>query len=641
MSSPYVPALDGVRAVAVLLVVLFHLRVPGFAAGFLGVDMFFVLSGFLITSLALDEIDRTSTVSLTAFWARRIRRLLPALVMLLVVIAAVTWLTAGFSERADMRGDLVATTTYVGNWHFVETSSYFNSTGRESPLEHTWSLAIEEQFYLVWPVAIVILGSLVGWRRSGTSIALIAGAGVIVSASLLAVFWDASAVERAYMGTDSRVFEPLIGALGAMLVTSPECRRPLARGGTWLPAIGAIGVAVALVLIEPEDATYYRGGALWVSVMTVALVAGLWTGRGGWLRTSLAWRPVAWVGAISYGIYLWHWPVAMWLGAREPSPSFRELRTLAAVALTVGLAAVSFYLVERPFRAHSPGRYARGDGRSRIRWVLATGPVSLAAVAALALAATDVPPPARHQPVVMLAGDSVPHHLEVTLEERAALRGWRVASAAHGSCPVTGETVSYRDGTPVRDADICSDQIVAEQDALIAEIDPDLVVWWDRWSVSSFLTDEGHLAVSGSPRFWRERRETLHRAFARLTRRGATVVFVAVEPPGKMISARCDEQRCNEWLAFQVERYDDVTVRWNELLHAFAARHPRSAAFISITDIVCADDSVPCDDSFRGTAARPDGTHYQGAGADLAAESLVGMLEPAMDASIDVTTSAA
>ena len=145
----HISSLDGVRAVAVVLVFLFHLQVPGFKAGFLGVDIFFVLSGFLITSLLLSESDRTGRVSLTAFWARRARRLLPALVLILIAVAVVTWTTATFTERASLRGDLLASTAYVANWHFISTSSYFASTGVESPLQHMWSLAIEEQFYLL------------------------------------------------------------------------------------------------------------------------------------------------------------------------------------------------------------------------------------------------------------------------------------------------------------------------------------------------------------------------------------------------------------------------------------------------------------------------------------------------------------
>jgi peptidoglycan/LPS O-acetylase OafA/YrhL len=629
-STSHVAALDGVRAVAVALVILFHLRVPGFEAGFLGVDIFFVLSGFLITSLVLEEIDRTGRISLPAFWARRVRRLLPALVVVMLTVAAVTWWTASFTEMSSVRSDLLATTAYVGNWRFIDTSSYFNNTGIESPLEHTWSLAIEEQFYLVWPLALTALGLLSGWRRPRLAIGVVAGVGVVFSALLLGALWEPSAVERAYMGTDSRVFEPLLGALGAVIVASPTMGKRLDRAGTVLAVGGAAGLIAALWLIRPERAIYYRGGALFVSLMTLAIVAALWRGRGGRLRSGLSWEPVAWIGAISYGIYLWHWPVALWLGVREATPTFPELRMAGAVVVTIGIATLSFYWVEQPFRGRSSGRHADRRRQPGSRWVLAAAPLTLVVIAGLSLAATDVPEPSRGVPVVMLVGDSVPHHLEVTVEEGAEERGWRVVSAAHGSCPVTGETVTYQDGTPVRGADICSSQIVAEQDALIDQNDPDLVLWWDRWSVSSYITGDGQLAESGSSRFWRQRRQALDLAVARLAAEGATVVFMAVEPPGSMIATRCSDERCNEWVQFQVTHYDDITSRWNGMLRRYAERHPGSTAFITITDVVCRDDSAPCDDSLGGIPARPDGTHYEGDGAELAADTVLTLLAQRM-----------
>ena len=632
----HVPALDGLRAVAVALVVLFHLRVPGFEAGFLGVDIFFVLSGFLITSLVLAEIDRTGRISLSAFWARRIRRLVPALVVFLVTVAAVTWLTASLTERDSMRGDLIATTAYVANWRFIETSSYFNSTGIESPLEHTWSLAIEEQFYLVWPLALITLGSASRWRRPRLAISVLAATGTLASAIMLAVLWEPSEVERAYMGTDARVFEPLLGALGAVIVASPRVRSALERTsrGTVLTGavglIGALGLAAALWLIRPEGSIYYRGGALFVSVMTLAVVAALWRSRSGALSSGLSWGPLAWIGTISYGIYLWHWPVILWLGVRNVAPSFPVLRAFAATAMTIGLAALSFSLVEQPLRRGRIGGRHAGSERAARAWVLAAAPISLVVVAGISLAATVVHAPPAGVPVVMLVGDSVPKHLEVQLEEHAAERGWRIVSVTHGSCPVTGETVTYLDGEPVRNEDDCGDDLVLEQDSLIGTADPDLVLWWDRWSVSSYLTSDGQLAESGTSRFWRGRREALHFAVTRLAAEGAKVVFVAIEPPGSSITTRCSDERCNEWVQFQVTHYDDITSRWNAMLSRYAERHPSSAAFITITDVVCARDSAPCDDSLAGVPARPDGTHYEGAGAELAAGTLVQLLAPQM-----------
>ena len=624
---PHVPALDGLRAVAVALVVLFHLEVPGFEAGFLGVDVFFVLSGFLITSLALDEIDRTRTLSLTAFWARRIRRLVPALVVFLLVVATVTSMSATMTERESLRGDLVATASYVANWRFIETSSYFESNGIESPLEHAWSLAVEEQFYLAWPLAVLTAGLFTRWRRPRRAIGMLAGAGALLSAAALAFLWDPAAVERGYMGTDARVFEPLIGACGAVVIGWPRVRTMLDRAGPALAVAGAACLVASLVWIRPDGPAYYRGGAVLVSVTTLAIVASVWRGAAGPLGAALEWAPLTRIGTISYGIYLWHWPIILWLGIREPARSFPVAGAIVAVVLTVGVAAASFAFVEEPFlRRRHVGRHARRWVPSRA-WVLAAAPLSLVGVAGISMAAIVVPPPAPGEPVVMLVGDSVPEHLAVTLEERSADRGWRIVSASHGSCPVTGEMATYLDGM-FRAADDCGDRIVSEQDALVDRTDPGLVVWWDRWSVSSFRTNDGRVARTGTPQFWRERRSSLRDAVRRLSSGGATVVFVATEPPGTTATSRCTVDRCRQWIEFLVTRYDDVTTRWNAMMERYAARHPRTTAFVSITDVVCADDTSPCDDTLDGVPARPDGTHYAGAGAELVADALVRLVAP-------------
>jgi peptidoglycan/LPS O-acetylase OafA/YrhL len=243
----HVRALDGMRAVGVVLVLLFHLRVPGFSAGFLGVDVFFVLSGFLITTLLLTEFEKTGRISLPEFWARRARRLLPALLVLLLVVAAVVWAEGTFTERTSIRGDLLATTGYVANWHLIQTSSYFADIGVDSPLEHTWSLAIEEQFYLLWPL--LVLGLAAIGRRPRLAVGAVAIAGSAISIGLLWLLWSPESVERAYMGTDSRIFEPLIGAAGAALVATPGFRAWLTRAGGTIFGLGVAGLLGGILLI--------------------------------------------------------------------------------------------------------------------------------------------------------------------------------------------------------------------------------------------------------------------------------------------------------------------------------------------------------------------------------------------------------
>jgi len=222
-------ALDGLRLLAVAAVMAFHFGLPGAAGGFLGVDVFFVLSGYLITSLLLGRMSR-GRLDVFDFWNRRLRRLLPAL--LVVIGALVAWgaVVAPVVSRDGLRGDITATLFYVANWHFISTSSYFASDGVPSPLEHMWSLAVEEQFYLVWPLLLVLVAVCVRQpRRRVLAVGVLAAVGLVASAVRLGTLWAGSGQERAYLGTDSRIFEPLAGALLAAVLTSDLVRRRTER----------------------------------------------------------------------------------------------------------------------------------------------------------------------------------------------------------------------------------------------------------------------------------------------------------------------------------------------------------------------------------------------------------------------------
>ena len=640
VKAEHVSALDGMRAIAVLLVILFHLRVPGFRAGFVGVDIFFVLSGFLITSLLLEEVRRTGRVSLSAFWARRARRLLPALVLVLLTVGIVTALTATYTERASMRGDLLATTGYVANWHFIQTSTYFADIGVDSALEHTWSLAIEEQFYVVWPLLVFGVAATVG-ARARTGVGALALIGAAVSAVLLAVLWSPGDVERAYMGTDARIFEPLLGAVGAAFVASPRGRARLERAGPWVLATGVAALAIALVFIEPGRREYFVGGAMLVSLGTLAILGPLWVRAGGIARPVLSWRPLVWIGVVSYGAYLWHWPVTLWLRVREQGVDDLIPRRLAAFALTFGLAAVSFSLVEKPIRSgsflaarrrHSDVPRQRADLiRRRTLVTLIAVPITLIGVAGVSLALTRVPPIGEGVPVVMFVGDSVPARLGTALERAFTDGGWRFVTAALGGCPPTGEVPLRQDGTAWPGVlPGCRSEVAKRQDALIGTADPDLIVWWDRFSVSGFRDEDGDLVEAGSDRFWSLREDALDAAVDRLSERGAIVVFVGAEPPALSVLDRCREVGC-DWPRFQIAHYEDVTVRWNAMLRDYAGAHPDVTGFVNITDAICREDVAPCDDRIEGITARRDGVHYEGAGERAVIDALLEMLGPFME----------
>jgi peptidoglycan/LPS O-acetylase OafA/YrhL len=308
----YHASLDGLRAIAVTLVVCFHLHVPGFGGGFIGVDIFFVLSGYLITRLLLDEYDATGTLRLRRFYARRALRLLPALAVLLAV-------TAPFVTRAW----IVASASYLANWYIA-----LHRLGT-APLSHTWSLAIEEQFYIVWPV--LLLG-LLRARLSRDAIARVVIALAAISCLekvLGSLDSDIASWVRLYHGTDTRADALLIGCAAALLGT-PRLPAVAARG-LLVAAAGVIGyIAVTGSL---SDLDLYRHGELTLVAIASAVVVTQLVERP--LRI-LELRPLVALGTISYGVYLWHHPIA-----------YLDIPVVAKAVLGVAAAVASYYLVER------------------------------------------------------------------------------------------------------------------------------------------------------------------------------------------------------------------------------------------------------------------------------------------------------
>ena len=361
-------ALDGLRLVAVAAVMAFHFGLPHAAGGFLGVDLFFVLSGYLITSLLLGQVV-DGRVDLPGFWARRLRRLIPGLLALMVVVVAWGALAAPSVLRDHLRGDITATLFYVANWHFVSASSYFASDGTQSPLEHMWSLAVEEQFYLVWPILLALVAVAARQPRGRRiAVAVLAGTGFAVSLARLATLWSASGSDRAYFGTDSRIFEPLAGALLALLVTSPRPRAALVRSHWLLLALGAVGLGWGFATLgRTTGATtaYADGGALVVALSAAAVIAATST-RDSRATRILALPAVAYLGRLSYAMYLWHWPLQVWTergGWWNLSGLALPARVAILTGLTVGLAALSYHLVEQPVRYGRLSRNLALDGR--------------------------------------------------------------------------------------------------------------------------------------------------------------------------------------------------------------------------------------------------------------------------------------
>ncbi len=350
------PYLDGLRAVAVLAVLLYHGGVSLTGGGLLGVDVFFVLSGYLITTLLCREYVARATIALGRFWAARARRLLPALFVLLLGVALYAFAFSGTLDLSSVRGDALATLFYVSNWHFiVSDQGYFAQAAAPSPLLHTWSLAVEEQYYLVWPVvALLVL------RRGGRrALAKVAAGGALASAALMASLYLAGAsTDRLYYGTDTRAQALLVGSVlgvvasrhGSAVVGSRWAKTPAGqRAGAAVGLAGAAFLLLAFWRLSGQSPLLYEGGFLAVSVAAGAVITSVTSWPRGALARGLSRRPLVALGRISYGVYLYHWPIFLALDHQRSGLDGLGL-LLARLAATLVVAALSWRFVEEPVR---------------------------------------------------------------------------------------------------------------------------------------------------------------------------------------------------------------------------------------------------------------------------------------------------
>jgi len=570
----HVPGLDGIRAFAVLAVIAFHSGFSWIPGGYYGVDAFFVLSGFLITSLLVTEWRESGTVALGRFWARRARRLLPALFVLLIAIGIVVALWPSVLNTTHLLASAVAATFYVANWHFVAGhANYFTAVSQPSPLLHTWSLAIEEQFYLVWPLVVLAVlrgrrarpavdepavddsaaGSDEGDLSGGSGVIPVAGqpgaavtvaapsvdegaggpagaperarrlevllaisiVGALASALLMAVITPVgSDPTRAYYGTDTRAQGLLVGAAVALAFARwGSVRGARARGA--LAGVAVLGVLVTALLwwrVPETSPLAFHGGFLLASAAAAAVVAGAVQAPRSPVALALGWGPVRALGRISYGVYLWYWPVLLVMtGSRvhlDGWPLFG-----ARVAVTVAIAAASYHLVELPVRRGAfPGR-----------WALVAAPAAAAlALSVLLLGALLVPseppgppltasasasgggasrPPlsatgstlgasngaatASGHPVrVLLVGDSVAGSLGVGLDQEAARYGIQLVNEGAPGCSVSMDQLikvlwyTLAPGTPCRTGN--PGALLRQWRTWVDDYNPDVVLYLAR-----------------------------------------------------------------------------------------------------------------------------------------------------------------
>ncbi len=494
-SISYIPALDGVRAVAIIIVMGYHGGVFFTSGGFYGVDTFFTLSGFLITSLLITEWQQTTTIRLGVFWARRARRLLPALFAMVLAVALYGAFLVPPGTYSHLRSDGISALFYFANWHFISIgSNYFDQTGLTSPLTHTWSLAVEEQFYLVWPL--IVLGVFKLWR-SKAALLVVCVAGALASAVEMAVLYSPADINRIYYGTDTRAQSLLVGAALAVALSMwtdrrrdagvgpPDGEPAVPPGGdpawavttpvgrTVTAALGLAGAFVSVVLwteVSANDSLAYRGGFLLASLATATVLLSVVCSRRSFLSTALSWAPLRYVGRISYGMYLWHFPLFLYLDNARTGLVGYPLFAVR-VAATLAVANLSFYVLERPIRQRTFLRDWRGWLASPAAVV--TVVVALFAVTttpALAARSTPALPPAQSQtavftrpPVkVLWVGDSAAFTLAIGLSEQQRSYGVESFDGAILGCGVTNGAEFELKGVDAPMATQCSDGPAAD-----------------------------------------------------------------------------------------------------------------------------------------------------------------------------------
>ncbi len=634
-----IPALDGLRGLALVGILLFHADLaPG---GFLSVDTFFALSGFLITGLLLREHAGSGTVRLRSFWARRARRLLPGLVLLLAGIAAYAWWFAPPGDGPRIRAASIGTAAYVANWQAIAAGQgYWDRFLTPSPLGHAWTLAVEEQFYLVWPlVALAVLRA--GTGRVGPLLAtcLVGAAG---SAAAMALLYEPGAEpSRVYLGTDTRAAALLLGA--ALACREATARRPgRPGGGSGGPArqvgldvaAGAslAGLLLAWATVDGLAAPLYRGGFLLLCLPVLVLIRAAVSPVPGLVARALAWAPLRLLGTVSYGAYLWHWPAFIVVRSHVPdlAPWPRFALQLAA---TAPLAVGSYLLVERPIHRRGlaalphpslapvavvvtavlllgatagPGDPAGSDVRRAAPGVLAPLPTAETGSSSPGTAppgsAPGRPAPARPRRVLVV-GDSLGWFLGQELADHGDRYGVVAANRAIPNCFLDRGTgrVRYQGAIVEQEPDICR-------------------TWPQRWAddVAAFAPDvvlvvfgnlgngdrevDGAWAAPCSDRFGRWFGGELAEAARVLGARGAAVAVTTVPYPR---------------FPFLPRSLDAATDCMNRTIATTFTR-TGSARVVDLGGWVC-PAADRCVREVGGVNLRPDGVHFEGEGAALAA----------------------
>jgi peptidoglycan/LPS O-acetylase OafA/YrhL len=614
----------------VLGVLFYHSGESWLPGGFLGVDAFFVLSGFLITSLLVDERVRTGGIAFARFWIRRARRLLPALFLLFLGVAVYAATVAAPTDLGRIRADGFASLGYVANWRFVFSGqSYFDQFGVPSPLRHLWSLAIEEQFYFIWPVVVFIV--MRGRRAALGRLLTVTVVLTVASAALMSILYSpGSDPSRVYYGTDTRAQSMLIGAVVAILFAM---RGVATDRGTSvaLRIAGVLGAAYTLwawSALDERSEWLYRGGYAVGAIAVAAVIAAMIQPRTGALGKGLSLRPIRWIGAISYGLYLWHWP--LFLVLTESRTGLDGVALLVVrFAATFAVATASYYLVEQPIRHGALPRW-RGAFAVPVAAGLVAGAFVLSTVNArpsladlagdrstrapsateLGQRSTADEPPVR----VLTVGDSVAFALSLGLQQTAPTDGLAVWNYGELGCSLE------RDGDPVLGGElqVGSAKCRWEQrwPALLDQVQPDVVVaLFGAWDVLDYSV-QGRLMPVGTPERDALFLSELDAAADLLTSRGSKLVVLTVP-----YFSRPEVDTATIWTEFQPWRVDSI----NALYRAWVKDNPDRATLIDLNRRVSPGGQYA--DIIDGIQVRGDGVHFTATGAVWVSEWLNPQLE--------------
>lgn len=636
----HIPALDGLRGAAVAAVLVFH---AGYLeGGYLGVDLFFVLSGFLITGLLVTEVGGSGTVRLSTFWARRARRLLPALFAMLLVIG-VWGLRARVAPSDGALGkEMLAALGYYSNWEqLFGGGGYWAQFAGPRVLEHLWSLAIEEQFYVVWPLVVWGCARLAGKHRRGGRrfrriLLSVITTGILTSVALSQWLFSTRGAERVYLGTDTRVLAILFGA--ALAVLSRGGRAVVSAAMTrFLDAIGflaALGLGLAWVTLTGTSTALYRGGLIACSFAGALVIAAAALAPNGIISRLLSLQPFRALGTISYGLYLWHWPIFIWLGMR-PAGFTHASRALLAIALSLAVAIASYRIIEAPIRtqrlrprtiaaaglmallatstlvfanAQRPGAHADTPTRAfnlptitSTTTTTTTSTTSAAGTGPSSTSTTSVPP--ARQLRVLILGDSIAVALALEWAPKAPKYGIQLGTDTSLGCNYFSATRLRGLGKSVARSDAPPEPCQVRLASDLSTFDPDVVLITTLTNMRDEFEVDGEWLVPCTDRYETALTTELEHIRTIAKDGGTRVVFATTVPSD---SSWWPEARLVREHARRVKCH-------NTILRAFAKQYPDTIAIADAYKWACPRDT--CVERMNGVLLRPDGAHFEGPGA--------------------------